>query len=76
MGFFRQGYWSGLTFPSPGDLPDSGIKPTSLKSTALTGGLFTTSVNWEALYLPNPSLLLDKNGVYTFISLKIQGNGG
>ena len=27
MGFPRQEYWSGLSFPSPGDLPDSGIKP-------------------------------------------------
>ena len=26
MGFYRQEYWSGLPFPSPGDLPDSGIK--------------------------------------------------
>ena len=29
MGFFRQEYWSGLPFPSPGDLPDSGIEPGS-----------------------------------------------
>ena len=29
MGFCRQEYWSGLPFPSPGDLPDSGIKPRS-----------------------------------------------
>ena len=28
-GFFRQEYWSGLPFPSPGDLPDPGIEPTS-----------------------------------------------
>ena len=27
MGFVRQEYWSGLPFPSPGDLPDRGIKP-------------------------------------------------
>jgi len=27
MGLFRQEYWSGLPFPSPGDLPDPGIKP-------------------------------------------------
>ena len=27
--FSRQGYWSGLPFPSPGDLPDPGIKPGS-----------------------------------------------
>ena len=30
MGFSRQEYWSGLPFPSPGDLPDPGIKPRSL----------------------------------------------
>ena len=29
MGFSRQKYWSGLPFPSPGDLPDSGIEPKS-----------------------------------------------
>ena len=29
MGFSRQEYWSGLPFPSLGDLPDSGIKPRS-----------------------------------------------
>ena len=39
MGFLsRQEYWSGLPFPSPGDLPDPGIKPTSL---ALAGVFFT-----------------------------------
>ena len=27
MGFSRQAYWSGLPFPSPGDLPDPGIEP-------------------------------------------------
>ena len=29
MGFPRQEYWSGLSFPSPGDLPDPGIEPGS-----------------------------------------------
>ena len=29
MGFSRQEYWSGLPFPSPGNLPDPGIKPRS-----------------------------------------------
>ena len=37
MGFSRQEDWSGLTFPSPGDLPDPGIEPTSLVSPALAG---------------------------------------
>ncbi|KAM7230968.1 hypothetical protein CapIbe_018458, partial [Capra ibex] len=35
MGFSRQEYWSGLPFPSPGDLPDPGIDPASLMSPAL-----------------------------------------
>ena len=29
IGFSRQEYWSGLPFPSPGDLPDPGVKPAS-----------------------------------------------
>ena len=29
MGFFRQKYWNGLPFPSPGDLPNTGIEPRS-----------------------------------------------
>ena len=29
MGFSRQEYWSGLPFPSPGDLPDPGMEPGS-----------------------------------------------
>ena len=41
MGFSRQGHWSGLPFPSPGDLPDPGIKLQSLMSPALAGGFFT-----------------------------------
>ena len=38
MGFSRQEYWSGLPFPSPGDLPDPGIEPGSpaLQADALT----------------------------------------
>ena len=48
VGFSRQKHCSGLPCPPPGDLPDSGIKPTSLTFSALTGGFFTTSVTWEA----------------------------
>ena len=47
MGFFRQEYWSGLSCPHPADLPDPGIEPASLMSSALTGGFFTTSATWE-----------------------------
>ena len=42
MEFSRQVYWSGLPFPTPGDLPDTGIGPVSLSSLALADGLFTT----------------------------------
>ena len=42
MGFSRQEYWSGSPFPSPGDLPDPGIQPTSPVSPALAGRFFTT----------------------------------
>ena len=35
IGFFRQEYWSGLPFPTPGDLPDLGINPASPASVLL-----------------------------------------
>ena len=43
MGFPRQEYWSGLLFPTLGDLPDSGIKLVFLASLALVSGFFTSS---------------------------------
>ena len=43
MGFSRQECWSGLPFPTPGDLPDPGIEPTSPPSPALADGFFTTA---------------------------------
>ena len=49
MEFSRQEYWSGLPFPTPGDLPDPGSTPMSLTSPALAGRFFTTSATWKAL---------------------------
>ena len=49
IGLSRQEYWSGL--PPPGDLPNQGIQPRSLRSPALIGRFFTTSITWEALLL-------------------------
>ena len=66
----RHEYWKGLSFPTPGDLPDPGIKPASLTSPALAGGLFTT---WEAyillcVSLPQiPHLSLPPFGNYKFV---------
>ena len=42
MRFSRQEYWSGLPFPSPGDLPDPGVEPASPVSPALAGRFFIT----------------------------------
>ena len=42
-GFPRRECWSGLPFPSPGDLPDPGIEPGSLHAAALAGRFFTTA---------------------------------
>ena len=51
IGFSRQEYWSGLLFPSPGDLPDPGIEPGSpvLQADALTSeppGKPTLTLGW------------------------------
>ena len=49
MEFSRQGYWSGLLFLTPGDLPNPGIKPKSLMSPALAGGFFTTVLSGKPI---------------------------
>ena len=46
MGFSRQEYGSGLSFPSPGDLPNPGIKPTSVPP-ALASRFFYHWATWE-----------------------------
>ena len=48
MELSRQEYWSGLSFPSPGDLPNPGIEPAFLTPLALAGVFFMTSTTWEA----------------------------
>ena len=47
MGFFRQEYWRGPPYPSPGDPVDPQIKPVSLMSPAFAARFFTTSATWE-----------------------------
>ena len=50
MGFPRQEYWSGLSFPSLGDIPDTGIEPVS---PALAGGFLSTEPPGRCLWLPS-----------------------
>ena len=60
--FFRPEYWSGQPFPSPGDLPDSGIE---LGSPAFSGRFFTnratreTQEYWSGQPFPPPAGLPD-----------------
>ena len=66
MGFSRQEYFSGLLLPSPGGLPDLGVKPTF---PALAGRFFTTSTAWEAprvrssLHFPHCRWMLWRNAL-------------
>ena len=57
MGFSRQEHWSGLPFPSPGDLPNPGIKPTSRTFPSLAGRFVTISATWEAHSTSGKALL-------------------
>ena len=44
MEFSRQEYWNGLLFPSPGDLPNPGIKPATPVSPALQAASLPTEL--------------------------------
>ena len=46
--FSSQECWMGALFPTPGDLPDPGIEPTSLMSLALADGFFTSSATSDS----------------------------
>ena len=58
MGFSRQEYWSRLPCRSPGDIPNSGIKPPSLTSPVLASRFFTTSATCKAEVLLSSSCSL------------------
>jgi len=66
MEFSRQEYWSGLPFPTLGDLPHPGIEPTSLKPRVLAGRFFTT------VSLRKPTILQEKLKKNFFLSNHMQ----
>ena len=73
MGFSRQEHWSGQPCPSPGDLPDPGIKPTSLASPALADRFFTTVPPGKCsgnliLTVPNLKITCDNQTCPQYIS--------
>ena len=57
--FSRQEYWSGLPFPTLGDLPNEGIEPASLASPALAGEFFPIAPPNK--WLPTPVFLLGES---------------
>ena len=62
MGLPRQEYWSGLSFPLPGDLPDTGIEPVSLALQADALSLSHQELsNGTFLFLYSLPLLLIEN---------------
>ena len=60
MRFSRQGYWSGLPFPSPGDLPNPGIEP---RSPALQADSLPTELQGK----PSLAIYLKYSSVYMSI---------
>ena len=65
MRFSRQEYWSGLPFPSPGDLPDPGIKP---RSPALQADSFPIELQGKLTF---PTELQGKITLLTFNQTKL-----
>ena len=61
MGFPKYKYWRGLPFPSPGDLPDTGIKPTS---PALAGSFFTLTHQKMLCLNPGNTYVISKPKIF------------
>ena len=70
IGFPRQEYWSGLPFPPPGDLPDSGIEPVSPE---LAGRFFTTGPPGKPLCIHRYAKIYDNfQDVYGIIIKEVR----
>ena len=67
MGFPRQEYWSGFPFPSPGDLPDAGIKPASFGSPVCRWILYHRAT-WEVPEFDNIYFLISPKGGVVMLS--------
>ena len=74
MGFPRQEYWSGLPFPSPGDLPDPGIEPCLVSGSSFTGRqILNHLATWESRVL---SCKAEDAVKYALTSLRASAAGG
>ena len=59
MGFLRQEYWSGLPFPSPGDLPNPGIEPSFPESPELQSDALPSEPPGKPVPTAQPERILD-----------------
>ena len=80
MGFSRQEYWSGLSFPSPGGLPNPGMEPRSpaLQADALTSespGMFSVHGILQAKVLEWASIPFSKSESRSVVSDSLQPHG-
>ena len=80
MEFSRQEYESGLSFPSPGDLPDPGIESVTLASPALEGGFFTSEPPGKSVHVTDiffiPSSLQLSKVETVFVSFERKKSSG
>ena len=74
MGFFRQEYWSGLPFPSPGDLPNPGIKPGSptLQADTLQSEP-PGKTPWRRAWQPKNKIFIQSQNTFLQINYKRKG---
>ena len=80
MGFSRQEYWSGLSFPSPGGLPNPGMEPRSpaLQADALTSespGMFSVHRILQAKVLEWAAIPFSKSESHSVVSDSLQPHG-
>ena len=61
-GIIQVEYWSGLPFPPPGDLPNSGIEPQIPATPALAGRCFPTELPGKPIMDGCVAILLSSNG--------------
>ena len=66
MKFSRQEYWSGLSFPTPGDLPYLEVKPAAHVSPELADRFFTTTTIWEVQLIFNDLCILQRETTEKF----------
>ena len=67
MGFSRLEYWSGLPFPSPGDLPDPGIISLVISLKAIAFPFHSSSLHWNIIARRQGEIVISRATLHTHI---------